>query len=113
MTDPRVRTSLLHMLEELDDVSRFISGLTGIQFAEDTLVMKAVAMSLINLGELSKGLPDDMKERNSQIPWANIIGLRNRAAHGYRALDSDIMWMIASQELPAIRDAVVRELKNL
>lgn len=37
-----------------------------------------------------------------QIPWAEIVGMRNRLIHGYEAVDLDIVWRIVSAELPGL-----------
>lgn len=45
----------------------------------------------------------------SQIPWKNIIGMRNRIVHGYRSVNLDIVWEVAARNLP---DLIV-ELEQL
>lgn len=68
-------------------------------------------MSLINIGELARELPGDVKARHPQIPWPNIVGLRNRAAHGYRALDPEVIWAIVNGDLELLEAAIRSELE--
>mgnify|MGYP002622363860 CR=1 FL=1 len=91
MTEQRTRVVLQHILEDLRDIGAFMGDLSKDQFESNSLVKKAVVMSLINIGELSRQLPDSVKERHMHIPWASIVGLRNRAAHGYHVLDAEIV----------------------
>ena len=38
----------------------------------------------------------------SQIPWAQMIGMRNRLVHGYGFLDLDILWQTVGEDLPEL-----------
>ena len=42
------------------------------------------------------------RERHPEIPWREIIGIRNRLVHGYDAIDLDIAWQVATADLPAL-----------
>lgn len=112
MTAQRVRSILLHIMDDLQDIRSFIAGMSQEAFSASPLVKKAVCMSLINIGELSRELPESLKDRHPDILWTSIIGLRNRAAHGYRALDPEIIWNIAHGELAALEEVVLAELQS-
>jgi uncharacterized protein with HEPN domain len=79
-------------------------------FKIDSMVKKAVCMSLLNIGELTRELPDELTEKHPEIPWSSVIGLRNRAAHGYHALDDEIIWEIANKDLAKLKKVIVKEL---
>ena len=42
------------------------------------------------------------RERHPAIPWARMIGMRNRVAHGYDAVDLDIVWTTAQERIPEL-----------
>ena len=48
-----------------------------------------------------------------EIPWSNIIGMRNILVHGYFDIDTDIVWEAATRDVPALKPAVQRLLKTL
>ena len=106
MKEPRERIILLHMQEDILDILQFMQGLNLIQFKSNTLVKKAVCMSLLNIGELAKELPSHLIAHYPSIPWRNIIGLRNRTAHGYHSLDDSIIWEIATRDIPSLGQVV-------
>ncbi|MBS4055605.1 MAG: DUF86 domain-containing protein [Thermaerobacter sp.] len=110
MKDRRAKAILSHILLDLIDIRAFTKEVTREQFDSSSLIKKAVCMSLINVGELSRELTDEVKARYPAIPWASIVGLRNRAAHGYHALDPDIIWTIINGELEPLEAAVRLEL---
>ena len=65
------------------------------------------------IGEASRGLPEDVRAFAPEIPWSNIIGMRNILVHGYFDIDTDIVWEAATRDVPAIKPAVERLLKTL
>jgi uncharacterized protein with HEPN domain len=57
MREPHDKPILMHMLEDIQDILQFMDGLDIVAFKNNTLVKKAVCMSLLNIGELAKELP--------------------------------------------------------
>ena len=53
---------------------------------------KAVVMSFINIGELSKSFTGNFTDANNMIPWKKVQAMRNIAAHKYEAIDMQIVW---------------------
>lgn len=61
-------------------------GNSFIQFNEDFIYRNAIAMCILQIGELSNQLSDQLKESFNEIPWHAIKGLRNFVAHQYGML---------------------------
>ena len=63
-------------------------------------------LSLVRLLEIIGEAPSrttaDERARYPQIPWAQIVGLRNRLIHGYDSVDFDILWQIVTHDLTAL-----------
>src|ERR1043165_8131918 len=54
------------------------------------------------LGEAANRVPREEHARYPQIPWLQLISLRNRLIHGYDQVDFDILWQIVTQDLPVL-----------
>jgi len=52
------------------------------------------------IGEAANRLPREEQEKYPEIPWAQVIGLRNRLIHGYDSIDIGILWNIIRHDLP-------------
>jgi uncharacterized protein with HEPN domain len=52
------------------------------------------------IGEAASKVSPSTRETTPQIPWREIIGMRNRLVHGYAAVDHDILWDVAVADLP-------------
>ncbi|MGI6358379.1 MAG: DUF86 domain-containing protein [Bacillota bacterium] len=111
MNGQRTNAVLRHMLEDIRDSRKFIQGLDLEAFRASSLVKKGVSMSLINIGELARQLPDELLARHPEIPWGSVVALRNRAAHGYHELDPEIIWTIVKSDLIELERAVCSELQ--
>ena len=54
-------------------------------------------------------MPATDRERYAQVPWEQIIGLRQRLIHAYDRVDFDILWQIVTRDLPPL----VAELEKI
>lgn len=61
------------------------------------------------IGEASNHLSDDLTEQNQDIPWADIVGLRNILVHQYFGIDLKQVWETAELDMPVLK-AKVREI---
>jgi uncharacterized protein with HEPN domain len=63
--------------------------------------MDAIARAVEIMGEASKRMPADFKDRFPQIPWKDIARTRDRYAHRYNSLNWRAVWETVSQHVPA------------
>lgn len=54
------------------------------------------------MGEAAGRVSKEERSRHPDIPWAQIVGLRNRLIHGYDSVDMDILWAITTKDLPTL-----------
>ena len=112
--DTRVQNILEHMLDDSLDVIRFTGEIGNADaFAANRLYRKAIVMSILNIGELSKNLPLEFKLTYNDIPWKKIAGMRDIAAHGYHVMDDDIIWDVAVKSIPELADFLQVRLKDV
>lgn len=65
------------------------------------------------IGEASKRLSAELKDRHPAIPWRRIGGLRDHLIHRYMHVDLEIIWQIVERDLPQLKSTVAKELSNL
>jgi uncharacterized protein with HEPN domain len=69
-------------------------------------------MTLLNIGELVKALSDEIKSNNPAVSWRQIAGLRDLAAHKYHSLNMERIWITAKEDLPSLRQEIIRIIKS-
>lgn len=66
---------------------------------------RSFVRSLEIIGESVKNIPDELKSGN--IPWKDIIGLRNKIAHGYFSIDHNIVWNVVRKDIEPLRKELI------
>ena len=81
-------------------------------FNKDETVKRAVCMTAINVGELIKIITDDIRLKYKEIPWKQITGFRDVAAHKYEALDMKDVYDTVHDDFPVLKSNIEDILKN-
>ena len=68
----------------------------------------AVVRNIEIIGEATKRLPEDLRDREPGIPWKSIAGMRDVVVHDYFEIDDEIVWNVVENELPRLREAIER-----
>jgi uncharacterized protein with HEPN domain len=94
--------------EAIEKIDKYVS--IGYQaFAEDERTQVWIIHHLQVIGEASNHLSDELTEQNPDIPWADIVGLRNILVHQYFGIDLRQVWETAELDMPVLK-AKVREI---
>lgn len=64
------------------------------------------------LGESSAKVPKEIQSELSEIPWAEIKGMRNILVHEYFGVSSSVIWATVKKELPKLRGALNRAIQR-
>jgi uncharacterized protein with HEPN domain len=65
------------------------------------------------IGEACRALPQEFQARYSNVPWADIIGMRNILVHHYFGIDVDAVWAVVEKDLPELKFNVQTILQEL
>ena len=101
---------LADMLEAADDIVRFLLETDQYSFISNDLLRSAVLHKLTVIGEGAARLPDVFRARHPQIEWGDIVAFRNIIVHAYFSVDWPIVWVTATQDVPALRREIARIL---
>lgn len=101
---------LQHIRDAIQRTERHLAGVSWDQFCQSELVQDAVIRQLEIIGEASRNLSGDFRRAHPEVPWSQIIGLRNRLIHAYFAVDLPIVWEIANVDLPILKEQIERIL---
>lgn len=97
---------LKHILDAINQIETYMDTLDYSQFEQTRLVQDGVIRQLEIIGEASRNLSDDFRVQHPELPWRQIIGLRNRLIHAYFDVDLGIVWDIVQENLPQLKDTI-------
>ena len=88
--------------EALQRITTYVAGMAYESFVADTRTQDAVIRNLEILGEATKNLSEELRAKYPAVPWKNITRARDRLIHHYFGINLDIVWQIATVELPQV-----------
>jgi len=99
----RNETITRKIIREIETINRFVESMNESDFLVDDKTQRAVTMTLINIGELSKAYTEEFLDSKTNIPWKAIQATRNVAAHKYEIVDMPTVWDTIKVSLPMLR----------
>ena len=108
--DPKIFLS--HIFESVEIIEKFIHGVSKEKFLKSLQLQDAVIRRLQVVGEAVKNLPPSLKEEYPQIPWKKIAGTRDIIIHEYFGIDLNLVWRIATEFIPELKENVSNILKD-
>ena len=105
MKPEKIADYLSHIRQATEEASVFVEQMTECDFENDLRTQRAVVMNLVIIGEAAARLMDAFPEfisAHPEIPWAGIRGMRNRLAHGYFEINTNLVWKTIQIELPKL-----------
>jgi uncharacterized protein with HEPN domain len=114
MSDER---TILDYLEDISnaisDIRSFVYEMSVDAFMADKKTVNAVVRSLEVIGEATGKIPKDIRMRYPEVPWDEIIRMRNRLIHEYFGVDLDIVWQTIQDDLAPLETAITTMLNEL
>lgn len=97
---------LKHMLDYCVEIERTLGEISFQResFDKSSTHRNALALCVLQIGELVGILSDDFKKANAEIPWKDIKQMRNIVAHKYGSFDFDILWEVVSEDIPELKE---------
>jgi uncharacterized protein with HEPN domain len=98
-------TILMKIVQYADEINGTIDrfGLDFEKLKNDYVTKNAIAMCILQIGELANTLTDDFKSIHTKMPWREIIAMRNRVAHAYSSMDLEFLWNAARINVPELK----------
>ena len=103
--------------DSVDDICKaarkamdFIEGITYEDFLADDKTVYAVVRALEIVGEATKRIPQDVRDRYPQVPWRSMAGIRDKLIHDYVSVNLEVVWKTLTEDLPSLLPMIERVL---
>ena len=103
---------LKHILDAIEEVENYLGKIGFADFEKNTLVINATIRQLEIIGEAAMRISKEFKAKNSEIPWLEIIGMRNRLIHEYFGVDIKVVWETVTNDLVKLKEILVKTIEE-
>src|SRR5262245_43232767 len=93
---------LRHMLDAARETIGFMSGRSREDLVTDRLLALALLRSIEIIGEAASRLSRPLCASHPEVPWADIVGMRNRLVHAYFDVDLNLVYDTVAFDLPVL-----------
>lgn len=96
------RQRLADIQEAIERIEKYAKGGRR-AFERDELLQVWVVHHVRIIGEAARRLSGPFRSRHRDVPWAEIIAMRNILVHEYFGVDVDVVWATVRQDLPRLK----------
>jgi uncharacterized protein with HEPN domain len=91
-----------HMLDAIEEAMSFAKNKGRESLDKDRMLVLALMKDVEIVGEAASRISKEAQRSTPEIPWVNIIGMRNRLIHAYFDINLDILWQTVRNDLPEL-----------
>jgi uncharacterized protein with HEPN domain len=107
------RVRILHIIDAIDEIEFYNAGVDFEKFCKTSIIRFASIKQIEIIGEAANYISEKTKIRFPDIPWNEIIGLRNILIHEYFGVDAKIVWDIIQYDIPELKTQSQKILADL
>jgi len=104
---------ILHILEATAEIEQYLAGISYDHFLTNSEKRFATIKQIEIIGEACNSLTAEFKDAHPEIAWKPIRGFRNISTHEYFAVNFQIVWEIAQNDLPVLKQQFSEALSKL
>lgn len=101
---------LRHILDAINKIQEYTKGMDYEDFRASSLVQDGVIRQLEIIGEATKNLSQEIREKHPYIPWKDMAGMRDKLIHQYFGVDIAGVWDTAEQDIPTLKNYLIKLL---
>lgn len=82
-------------------------------FQNDDKTIDAVIRNFEIIGEAANRIPDEIKDKFTEVNWHRIRGFRNRIVHDYMGVDLEIIWEIIEKNIDELQEQIEEMINRI
>ena len=96
------------ILDSILKIEEFVGDMSYEEFVVDDKTSSAVVRKLEIIGEASKNISKEIRAEYREIPWGDMVKIRDKIIHFYFGVDYEIVWKVIKERLPALKQQIER-----
>ncbi len=107
------RLYLDDIIDAIEKIENYVNGLTFEDFSQDSKTVDAIVRNFEIIGEATKRIPAETKEKHSRIPWKMMAGTRDKLIHEYFGVNPQVLWKAVKEDIPPLKRSVKQLLQKM
>ncbi|MFT3892378.1 MAG: DUF86 domain-containing protein [Anaerolineales bacterium] len=103
---------LQHILDAIKTIEEYLQGINEERFKATRLLQDGTIRQTEIVGEAVRHISKDLRKTYPEIPWQDIAGMRDKLIHDYFGVDLEKVWLTTQEDLPPLKEKVVKILKD-
>lgn len=104
---------LRHIADSIANIENFLRDKSLEQMKEDVMCYHAVVYNIMIIGEAANMLTKEFRESHPEVPWRQIIDMRNVLVHGYYNTSPLFVWETYTNDLPFLKEQMIKFIYEL
>jgi len=97
----------------MEAAEKFVNNWTFEEFTEDLKTQFAVIRALEIIGEATKNIPSEVREKYPSVPWKDLAGIRDKLVHAYFGVNLEVVWLSVKEGIPETKPDIKRILDEM
>ena len=97
---------LIDILECIARLEEYTNGKTEADFSTDAMLKDAVIRRIEIIGEAMNSIPESFTEQYPEIPWREIVAMRNIIVHEYFGVMDERIWDVIKRDIPKLKEQI-------
>jgi len=94
--------------ERIAKIDMYIADMSFEEFVQDDKTVSACIREIEVIGEATKQIPKEITDRFDDLPWSLMAKMRDKLIHWYFEIDEEIVWRVAKEKLPTIKNRSIQ-----
>lgn len=101
---------LLHIEEAIREIEEYLKDIDINEFRSNSMIRFATIKQIEIIGEAARHITDHTRRDFPDVEWKEIAGLRNILVHEYFGIDIDLVWQIATIDIPGLKEKITKRI---
>jgi len=102
---------LRHILDAIRRIEQYLGDVSYDHFMQNSLLQDGVIRQITIIGEAARSVSDVFRNAHPELPWSEMVGMRNKLIHDYFEVDFSTVWDTAKSDLPRLKQQVEQSLE--
>lgn len=102
---------IAHILESIKLIEQYTKKVSWEKFEYAWPIVDAVVRRIEIIGEAANKVSKEFKAKHKDIPWLDIVGMRNLLIHEYFNVDEKEVWHTVQNDLPTLKKKLKKTLE--